>query len=141
MANSAHAVQIIGENSFQMCWDYPMSVLQQGSYYRVLNSEYAEVEQTSYNLTNSSFSNDIFGQHSNINRSYVFLQVVPSATMQGLPSRLIRVDISGQYNKFNTLILLHQSLIIMSSSWSDSPSHELFYKPWKCYIYREHRRR
>ena len=97
MANSAHAVQIIGKNSFQMCWDYPMSILQQGSYYRILNSEYVKVNQASYDKTNLSFSNDIFGQHSNVNRSYVFLQVVPSATMQDLPSRPIRVDISGQY--------------------------------------------
>jgi hypothetical protein len=103
---SPQAVQIIGENSFQMCWDYPMSVLQQGSYYHVLNSQYAKVDQMPYNQRNLSFSNVIFGQHSNINHSYVFIQVVPSATMQDLPSRPIRVDISGQYNKrdFDTFV-------------------------------------
>ena len=74
-----------------MCWDYPMSVLQQGSHYRILNNGYAEVDQTPYDLSNSSFSEDIIGQHSNI----VLLQVVPSAQMQALPSKPIRVNVSG----------------------------------------------
>jgi hypothetical protein len=115
--------------------------MKQGSYYHILNSQYAKVDQKPYNQRNLSFSNDIVVQHSNINHSHVYIQVVPSATMQDLPSRPIRVDISGQYNNIRGIDTLYQRLIIVSSSWSDTPSHKLFHKSWKCHIYRKYTRR
>lgn len=77
-----------------------MSVLQEGSYYRILNSHYAEVDRTPYYnkiMTNLSFPKDIIGQYSNINHRYVFIQVVHSAKMQDLPSRPFRANVSGQF--------------------------------------------
>ena len=89
---SARAVWIIGKDSFHICWT---STLPQGSYYRILNSQYEELNRTAHDVNQPTYSINTTSQHS-IADTFVLIQAVSFMQMQTLPSRPFRVNLSGQ---------------------------------------------
>ena len=80
-----------------MCWKYPASILLQGSYYRILNSQYDELSRTiihESDMNKQSYTLNIVAQHNSVD--FVLIQAVSSAQMQELPSRPHKINVSGQ---------------------------------------------
>lgn len=91
---SARAVWIIGKDSFHICWNYLISSLPQVSHFRILNSRYEEINNIADGLNKPSYYIDIAGQRSGVD--FVLVQVVPPVQMQKLPTRPLKISVSGQ---------------------------------------------
>ena len=90
--SSAHAVWIIGMDSFHICWNYPIASPPQVSHFRILNSHYKEINNIADGLNESHYCIDIAGQRSSVD--FVSIQAVP--LIQKLPTRPLKINVSGQ---------------------------------------------
>ena len=90
----AQAVWIIGSDAFHVCWSYPASALQDGSSYRIMNTQYDELISVNHDMNNSSYSIDITGECNGVD-NFILIQVLPSTQMETFPSKPVRVNVSG----------------------------------------------